>query len=140
MEDQVRAFLDQVYSDRGLEDNWRIVLAKADLEFAKLNHAASMASIERCKRGEGLSPKMREVFIFNDDVMRYAGNLSPRRFKYYQRGARIHLRMAIRLGASESELIEVVERASTIIGTQCLAEFLPMIAEEIALHEKGTSA
>ncbi|UOQ56886.1 carboxymuconolactone decarboxylase family protein [Leucobacter allii] len=77
-----------------------------------------------------LEPKVKEfVYIAFDTAATHL----------YTSGLRLHLQNAVRYGATEGELVEVMEIAATL-GMHGVFEAAPVLAEEIRSHGEGSGA
>ena len=122
MEDKARKLIERMEKERGFGRLWRKLLAERDPVFMELYHNASMHVF----RDGALSRKMKEIICICADAL-----------QLYEPGVRIHTRNALKLGATEQEIIEALE-AAILPGIHYLSVLLPAIADEVESNERGS--
>ena len=121
MDDKAAELIKRMESERGFGRLWRKQLAERDPEFMELFHNAATHVF----RDGALSRKMKEIICICTDAL-----------QFYEPGVRIHVRNALKLGATEEEIIEALE-AAILPGIHYLSVLLPAIVEEVDDHKKG---
>jgi len=121
MEDKARELIKRMESERGFARLWRKQLAERDPTFMELYHNAAMHVF----RDGALPRKIKELICICADAL-----------QFYEPGVRIHVRNALKLGATEEEIIEALE-AAIMPGIHYLSVLLPAIVEEVEDHKKG---
>lgn len=106
----------RIERERGFERAWPRLLAKRDPAFTLKLHELAMLALSR--PGE-LPSKFRELILL---ALNAADDC--------ERGFRIHLRAALRAGATEGEILEVMEVVS-ILHLHALTGMLPAFEEEL---------
>jgi AhpD family alkylhydroperoxidase len=122
MEDKTRELIERMEKERGFGRLWRKLLAERDPVFMELYHNTSMHVF----RDGALSRKMKEIICICADAL-----------QLYEPGVRIHTRNALKLGATEQEIIEALE-AAILPGIHYLSVLLPAIVDEVESHERGS--
>ena len=122
MEDKARELIERMEKERGFGRLWRKLLAERDPVFMELYHNASMHVF----RDGALSRKITEIICICADAL-----------QLYEPGVRIHTRNALKLGATEQEIIEALE-AAILPGIHYLSVLLPAIVDEVESHERGS--
>lgn len=122
MEDKTRELIERIERERGFGRLWRKLLAERDPVFMELYHNATMHVF----RDGALSRKVKEIVCICADAL-----------QLYEPGVRIHTRNALKLGATEQEIIEALE-AAILPGIHYLSAILPAVAEEVESHDQGT--
>lgn len=116
------AVLAQVTSDRGFAREWTKVLAERDPECMELVHRLTMHALHR---RSSLPLKFKELIL-----------ICLNAFDYYEFGFRIHVRSALKCGATEDEILEALE----VVGIQkihALTSMLPVLAEEVRAFQRA---
>ena len=121
MEDKVKKLIERMEKERGFGRLWRRLLAERDPEYMELVHNITTHVF----RDGALSRKMKEIICICADAL-----------QFYEPGVRIHTRNALKLGATEQEIIEALEVA-VLPGIHYLTVLLPAIVNEAENHEKG---
>lgn len=121
MQDRINALIEQMDRDYGFKAEWREILARKDPEWCELLHKKVM----HVRNKGALSPKIREIVLCCMDIS-----------AFYEQGARMHMQEAFKAGATEEELIELVEHISLVVGVHTMADFLPIIVEEAERYRK----
>ena len=93
MEDKTREVIERIERERGFGRLWRKLLAERDPVFMELYHNAAMHVF----RDGALSRKVKEIICICADAL-----------QLYEPGVRIHTRNALKLGATEQEIIEAL--------------------------------
>ncbi len=123
MKDKAKELIERMEKERGFGRLWRRLLAERDPEYMELVHNTTMHVF----RDGALSRKMKEIICVCADAL-----------QLYEPGVRIHTRNALKLGATEQEIIEALEVA-VVPGIHYLTVLLPAIVNEVENHEKGTA-
>ena len=121
MDDRARELTKRMEEERGFGRLWRKLLAERDPVFMELFHNVAMHVF----RDGALSRKMKEIICICADAL-----------QLYEPGVRIHTRNALKLGATEQEIIEALE-AAIMPGIHYLSVLLPAIADEVESHKQG---
>ena len=119
--DKAKELIQQMEKERGFGRLWRAQLAERDPEFTEIVHNVAIHLFQ----DGALSRKMKEIICVCCDAM-----------QFYEPGVRIHLRNAIKLGATEQEIIEALE-VTFLPGVHYLTAHLPAIVDEFKAHEQG---
>ena len=121
MKDKTKALIKKMEKERGFAQPWRNYLAARDPEFMELYHKTAMHVFH--KNG-ALPLKFKEMISICLDA-----------FTFYERGFRIHVRNALKAGATEQEIVEALE-VCTLMGIHNMSISLPAMAEEVEKFEK----
>lgn len=121
MEDKTKELIERMEKERGFGRLWRKLLAERDPEFVELYHNATMHVF----RDGALPRKIKEIICICVDAI-----------QLYEPGVRIHTRNALKLGATEQEIIEALE-ATVLPGIHYLSVPLPAIIEEVENFKDG---
>ncbi len=121
MEDKAKKLIERMEKERGFGRLWRRLLAERDPKYMELVHDITTHVF----RDGALSRKMKEIICICADAL-----------QFYEPGVRIHTRNALKLGATEQEIIEALEVA-VLPGIHYLTVLLPAIVNEAENHEKG---
>ena len=121
MEDKTKELIAKMERERGFARLWRKLLAERDPEFMELYHNATLHVF----RDGALPQKIKEIICICVDAI-----------QFYEPGVRIHTRNALKLGATEQEIIEALE---TIVlpSFHYLSVPLPAIVEEVEKYKHG---
>jgi len=119
--DKTRKLIERMEKERGFGRLWRKLLAERDPEFMELYHNTTMHVF----RDGALPRKMKEIICICADAL-----------QLYEPGVRIHTRNALKLGATEQEIIEALE-AAILPGIHYLSVLLPAIVEEVDNYGKA---
>ena len=121
MEDKGKKLIEQMEKERGFGRLWRKLLAERDPDFMELWHNTTMHVLK-----DGALPrKIKEIILICVDAI-----------QLYEPGVRIHTRNALKLGATELEIIEALETA-VLPGIHYLSAPLPAVVEEVENHKQG---
>ena len=122
---KAEAILERVNRDRGFVRLWPKLLAERDPDYMECVHNLTMHALHRSGK---LPSKVKELIL-----------ISLNAFDYYEFGFRVHVRSALKCGATEEEILEALE----VVGLQkihALTSMLPVLVEEMArFKEQGTS-
>ena len=121
MQDKAKELIERMEKERGFTRLWRKQLAERDPVFMELYHNAATHVF----REGALSRKVKELICICADAL-----------QFYEPGVRIHVRNALKLGATEEEIIEALETA-IMPGIHYLSALLPAIVEEVEDHKQG---
>ncbi len=121
MDDKVKELIDRIGAERGFRRLWHKQLAERDTKYMEHFHNLAM----HVYRDGALTRKMKEIIAVCVDAV-----------QLYTPGVRIHTRNAIKLGATEQEIIEALEVAA-MLGIHYLSIPLPAIVDEFESHEQG---
>ena len=124
MKDKAKELIEKMEKERGFGRLWRKLLAERDPEFVELYHKAALHVFQ-----DGALPrKFKEILAICVDAI-----------QFYETGIRIHTRNALKLGATEQEIIEALE-VTFLPGIHYLSVHLPTIAEEAENFKQGKVA
>ena len=121
MEDKAKKLIERMEKERGFGRLWRKQLAELDPTFMELIHEATMHVF----KDGALPSKTKELICICADAL-----------QFYEPGVRIHVRNALKLGATMEEILEALETA-IMPGVHYLTAVLPAIVEEVEDHKKG---
>jgi alkylhydroperoxidase/carboxymuconolactone decarboxylase family protein YurZ len=119
------AILARVTADRGIAREWTRILSERDPECMRLVHELTMHALHH---RSALPQKVKELIL-----------ISLNAFDYYEFGFRVHVRSALRCGATADEILEALE----VVGVQkthALTSMLPILEEELRNHGGGGEA
>ncbi|MFC1929875.1 carboxymuconolactone decarboxylase family protein [Chloroflexota bacterium] len=120
-ERKAKELIGRMEKERGFKRLWRKQLAERDPVFMELFHNAATHVF----RDGALPRKTKEIICICADAL-----------QFYEPGVRIHTRNALKLGATEAEIIEALE-AAVLPGIHYLSALLPAIVDEVEIHKKG---
>ncbi|MFH1383327.1 MAG: carboxymuconolactone decarboxylase family protein [Chloroflexota bacterium] len=119
--DKGKNLAEQIAKERGFSRPWHGLLAARDPEFMEIYHKMAMHAFQ----GRNALPrKFKEIIAVCMDAV-----------TFYDEGLRVHLRNALKAGATEDEIIEALE-VSTLLGIHNLSVHLPAVAEEVEKYRK----
>ena len=121
MEDKAKELIERMEKERGFGRLWRKLLAERDPECMEIYHKKALHVF----RDGALSRKMKEIICICVDAL-----------QLYEPGVRIHMRNALKLGATEMEIIEALETV-TLPSIHYLSVLLPAVADEAESFKKG---
>lgn len=110
------AILQRIATERGFVRLWPKLLAERDPDYMECIHNMTMHPLHK---RSSLPTKVKELIL-----------ISLNAFDYYEFGFRIHVRSALKCGASEDEILEALE----VVGIQklhALTSMLPVLVEEV---------
>lgn len=113
---KAEAILRRVEDERGVVRLWPRLLAERDPEYMERVHEFLMHPLHR---RSSLPQKTKELIL-----------ISLNAFDYYEFGFRVHVRSALKCGATEDEILEALE----VVGMQkihSLTSMLPVLVEEV---------
>ncbi|MBI4334606.1 MAG: carboxymuconolactone decarboxylase family protein [Chloroflexi bacterium] len=125
MDEKTRTLVEQIEKERGFGMPWRRILAEYDPEFLEIFHKGMMhvASNE-----SGLPRKTREII-----------QLTLSAFTSHEPGFRVHLRNALKEGATPTEIMQALELA-VMSGIHAMSIMLPAMEDEIQkFRQQGPS-
>lgn len=122
---KTEAIMKRVAADRGFVRLWPKLLAERDPDQMERIHEMTMHPLY----GRNSLPlKVKELIL-----------ISLNAFDYYEFGFRVHVRSALKLGATEDEILEALE----VVGIQklhSLTSMLPILVEEVEKFKAGGEA
>lgn len=121
---KAEAILQRISSERGFVRLWPKLLAERDPEYLEHIHNLTTHALHR---RNSLPTKFKELIF-----------ISLNAFDYYEYGFRIHVRSALKCGATEDEILEALE----IVGVQkihALTSMLPVLVEEVEKFRQETA-
>ncbi|MBI4334587.1 MAG: carboxymuconolactone decarboxylase family protein [Chloroflexi bacterium] len=124
MDEKARKLVEKIERERGFAGPWRKILAEYDPEFLELFHKQMMHMNED---KQGLPRKMKEII-----------KMTLSSFTNYEPGFRVHLRNALKEGATPMEIIEALENG-VHIGIHSLATMLPAMADELQKFQQSNN-
>ena len=122
---KAEAILARISSERGFVRLWPKLLAERDPAY--LEHIHNMTTHALHHR-DSLPLKFKEIIF-----------ICLNAFDYYEYGFRIHVRSALKLGATEDEILEALE----LVGVQkihALTSMLPVLVEEVEQFRQQAGA
>ena len=115
-EEQTKELIERITRERGFPRPWHRLLAERDPKFMELYHKKAMHAVyER----NALPRKFKEILLVCLDAV-----------TFYEEGFRIHVRNALKAGATEDEIVEALE-VCTMISIHYLSVHLPALVEEV---------
>jgi alkylhydroperoxidase/carboxymuconolactone decarboxylase family protein YurZ len=108
--------LARVTADRGFAREWTRILSQRDPECMRLVHELTMHALHH---RNALPQKVKELIL-----------ISLNAFDYYEFGFRVHVRSALKCGATADEILEALE----VVGIQkvhALTSMLPVLEDEL---------
>ena len=125
-EKRAKEILARVEKERGFARVWPKLLAERDPELLEILHNEVTHVLDR---RNSLPRKTKEMIM-----------MCLNAFSFYEFGFRVHIRSALKFGATEDEILEALE----IVGLSNLhgmTSMLPVLVEEVKNHQKsgGTS-
>lgn len=117
--------LERVEKERGFSRLWPKLLAERDPDFLEILHNEVTHVLDR---RNSLPRKTKEIIM-----------MCLNAFSFYEFGFKVHLRAALKFGATEDELLEALE----VVGLSNLhgmTSMLPALVEEIKNHQKPGGA
>jgi AhpD family alkylhydroperoxidase len=120
---KTQAILEKVKGDRGFVRLWPRLLAERDPACLEHIHALTMHALHE---RNSLPRKTKELIL-----------ICLNAFDYYEYGFRVHVKSALKCGATEEEILEALE----VVGVQkvhALTSMLPILVEEVANFKDGT--
>jgi len=124
MEDKGKKLIEKMEKERGFGRLWRKLLAERDPDFMELWHNTTTHVL----KDGALPQKIKEIICICVDAV-----------QLYEPGVRIHTRNALKLGATEQEIIEALE-TTVLPGIHYLSVPLPAVVEEVENHKQGKKA
>ena len=116
---KTEAILQRIRDERGIVRLWPQLLAERDPDYMECLHNVTMHALHK---RDSLPRKFKEIIM-----------ICLNAFDYYEFGFRVHVRSALKCGATEDEILEALE----CVGVQkvhSLTSFLPMLVEEVAQY------
>lgn len=120
MEDRAKAIIEKMNRERGYPWLWKEILAHKDPEFTEKYHEMAMYLFHERK---ALPLKFKEILAVCLDAV-----------QFYEGGFRVHLRNALKAGATVDEIMEALE-LTTLLGMHTVAVFMPALEEELKAQE-----
>ncbi len=120
-EKKAQKILERVERERGFARLWPKLLAERDPELLEILHNEVTHVLDH---RNSLPRKTKEIIM-----------MCLNAFSFYEFGFRVHLRTALKFGATEDELLEALE----VVGLSNLhgmTSMLPVLVEEIKNHQK----
>lgn len=121
MEDRGKQLIERMERERGFPRPWRKMLAERDPDYMELYHNMAMHVFQKRK---ALPLKFKEIIAICMDAL-----------TSYDEGLRIHIRNALKAGATEDEILEALE-VLTLLGVHNLSVHLPSLVEEVTDYKK----
>ena len=118
------AILQRIATERGFVRLWPRLLAERDPDYMECIHNLTMHPLQH---RSSLSTKVKELIL-----------ISLNAFDYYEFGFRVHVRSALKCGATEDEILEALE----VVGIQkihALTSMLPVLVEEIETFRQAAA-
>lgn len=123
---KAKAILERIHRERGFVRLWPQLLAERDPDFMECVHNLTVHTLQK---RTSLPPKFKEIIA-----------VCLNAFDYYEFGFRVHVRSALKCGATEDEILEALQ----IVGIQKLhglTSMLPILVEEVAKYrDEATNA
>ncbi len=120
-----KAIIDRIANERGFVREWPRLLGERDPDCMEHIHNLTMHVLHDRK---SLPSKTKEIIL-----------ICLNAFDYYEFGFRVHVRSALKCGATEEELLEALE----VVGIQklhCLTSMLPVLDEEIRRFKENAAS
>lgn len=124
-EKKAKEILERVERERGFARLWPKLLAERDPELLEILHNGVTHVLDE---RNSLPRKTKEIIM-----------MCLNAFSFYEFGFRVHLRSALKFGATEDEMLEALE----VVGLSNLhgmTSMLPVLVEEIKNHQKSGAA
>jgi alkylhydroperoxidase/carboxymuconolactone decarboxylase family protein YurZ len=124
-EKRTKEVLERVERERGFARLWPKLLAERDPELLETLHNEVTHVLDQ---RNSLPRKTKEIIM-----------MCLNAFSFYEFGFRVHLRSALKFGATEDELLEALE----VVGLSNLhgmTSMLPVLVEEIKNYQKSGGA
>ncbi len=121
-EKRAKEILERVEGERGFARLWPKLLAERDPELLEILHNEVTHVLDR---RNSLPRKTKEIIM-----------MCLNAFSFYEFGFRVHIRSALKFGATEDEILEALE----IVGLSNLhgmTSMLPVLVEEIKNYQKS---
>jgi len=120
-EKKTERILQRIVKERGFVRLWPQLLAERDPDYMECIHNMTMHPLHN---RSSLPTKVKELIL-----------ISLNAFDYYEFGFRVHVRSALKCGATEDEILEALE----VVGIQkihALTSMLPVLVEELEKFEQ----
>jgi len=114
--EKTKAILDRIHRERGFVRLWPRLLAERDPDYMECLHNVTTHVLHR---RDSLPRKFKEIIL-----------ICVNAFDYYEFGFRIHVRNALKEGATEDEILEALEMVG-VLKVHCLTSMLPILVEEV---------
>ena len=118
---KAKEIIERVEKERGFARVWPKLMAERDPEFLECLHNVATHVLYR---RNSLPRKTKEMIL-----------LCLNAFSFYEFGFRIHVRSALKAGATEDEIFEALEVVG-ISNLHGMTSMLPILAEEIQDYRK----
>ena len=119
---KTKAIIERIERERGFVREWPRLLAERDPEFMECLHNITTHVLH--KRGS-LPRKFKEMLL-----------ISINAFNHYEYGFRVHVRSALKEGATEEEILEALEVVG-VLNVHGLSSMLPVLVEEVENFKKA---
>lgn len=119
---KTKAIIERIERERGFIREWPRLLAERDPEFMECLHNITTHVLH--KRGS-LPRKFKEMLL-----------ISINAFNHYEYGFRVHVRSALKEGATEDEILEALEVVG-VLNVHGLSSMLPVLVEEVEKFKKA---
>ena len=123
--EKTRAILERIERERGFVRLWPRLLSERDPDYMECLHNVTTHVLHR---RDSLPRKFKEIIL-----------ICVNAFDYYEYGFRIHVRNALKEGATEDEILEALEMVG-VLKVHCLTSMLPVLVEEVEKFGKGDGA
>ena len=111
-EDKTNELIERITKERGFMRPWHRLLAERDPRFMELYHEKAMYAMSE---KNALPRKFKEILLVCLDAV-----------TFFEEGLRIHVRNALKYGATEDEILEALE-VCTMLSIHYLSNHLPII-------------
>lgn len=119
-EKKAQEIIERVEKERGFARVWPKLMAERDPEFLECLHNVATHVLYR---RNSLPRKTKEIIL-----------LCLNAFSFYEFGFRIHVRSALKAGATEDEILEALETVG-ISNLHGMTSMLPVLVEEVQNHQ-----
>ena len=113
---KTKAILERIEKERGFVRLWPKLLAERDPDFMECLHNVTTHVLHR---RSSLPRKFKELIL-----------ISINAFNFYEFGFRVHVRSALKEGATEEEILEALEVVG-VLNVHGLTAMLPVLVEEV---------
>ncbi|MBI3937314.1 MAG: carboxymuconolactone decarboxylase family protein [Betaproteobacteria bacterium] len=117
-----RAIIERIERERGFVRLWPRLLAERDPDFMECLHNVTTHVLHR---RNSLPRKTKEIIL-----------ICLNAFSFYEFGFRVHVRSALKAGATEDELLEALEVVG-VLNVHGMSSMLPALAEEVENYRKS---
>ena len=113
---KTKAIIDRIERERGFVREWPRLLAERDPDFMECLHNVTTHALHK---RSALPRKFKEILL-----------ISINAFNFYEYGFRVHVRSALKEGATEDEILDALEIVG-VLNVHGLSSMLPVLVEEV---------